>query len=421
MTAPRDLPHSDVPASSERAKAPLSFRNHRLDTDIPAVWLDALLATAGDLPVEEGREAVARAMLEALSSLLPAHGLGIHLPRTEDRPPLLLRLGSGSGDEEAFPPTRLFPSVRYEHIAVCDETLACTLHAAHDDAGRVATGSAETLLVTRAARLLGAALRHADALELAHERERQLSHLSAEMVQTSKLASLGELAAGVVHELNNPLTSIVAYSDYLRKKGEQAQSDAEDLERLRRISEAADRILRFSRDLGTYARPSSGVVTLLRVGEVIDRARIFCDHVLANAGAKLTVDVPAVVPPLRGVGSELTQVFVNLLTNACHAVPEEGGQVTVRAQVEAGFVEIEVSDNGHGIDSRVLPRIFDPFFTTKAVGRGTGLGLSISRNIVLRHGGTIEAQSSKAGARFRVRLPLAATVEGETMPPPVAP
>lgn len=414
MTAPRDLPMSDIPASSERAKVPLSFRHHKLDTDVPALWLDALLATAGDLPVDAGREAVVAAMLETLASLLPAHGFGVHLPRTDDDPGLLRRVGSGTGEDDAMPPTRLFPAVRYEHIAVCDEGLACTLHAAHDDAGRVATGSPETLLVTRAARLLGAALRHATALDLAERRARELSHLSAEMVQTGKLASLGELAAGVVHELNNPLTSIVAYSDYLRKKGEQAGNDPEDVERLRRIGEAADRILRFSRDLGTYARPSSGVVAVVAVHDVLDRARIFCDHVLANANADLTLEIPNEIPLLRGVASELTQVFVNLLTNACHAVPETGGVVTVQATVEAGFVDIAITDNGHGIDPRVLPRIFDPFFTTKAVGRGTGLGLSISRNIVLRHGGTIEAESSRAGAKFTVRLPVA--VDAETPP-----
>lgn len=414
MTAPRDLPQSDVPASSERVKMPPSLRRHTLDTDVPAVWLDALLTAAGDLPVDAGREAVVNTMLETLASLLPAHGFGVHLPRSDDDPGLLVRIGRGTGDDDAMPPTRLFPAVRYEHIAVCDEGLACTLHAAHDDAGRVATDAPETLLVTRAARLLGAALRHATVLAVAERRERELAHLSAEMVQTGKLASLGELAAGVVHELNNPLTSIVAYSDYLRKKGEQNGTDPEDVERLRRIGEAADRILRFSRDLGTYARPSSGVVALIRVNDVLDRARIFCDHVLAKAGADLIVEISSDVPPLRGVASELTQVFVNLLTNACHAVPESGGRVTLHAANDAGFVEITVRDNGHGIDPRVLPRIFDPFFTTKAVGRGTGLGLSISRNIVLRHGGTIEAESSRAGAMFRVRLPQATEVDGSS-------
>ena len=413
MTPPHVLPVSEVPASAERSKTAVPFRSHQLETDVPARWLDALLAMAGELPVEAGRDAVVRVVLETLSALLPAHGFGVHLARAGDDPGLIMRIGSGSSEDDAMPPTRLFPTVRYEHIAVCDERLACTLHSAHDDAGRVASDAPETLLVARAARILGSALRHARALEIAERSEREMLHLSSEMVQTGKLASLGELAAGVVHELNNPLTSIVAYSDYLRKKAEQAGTDSEDVERLRRIGEAADRILRFSRDLGTYARPSSGVVTLVAVSDVLDRARIFCDHVLAHAGANLVVDVPADVPALRGIASELTQVFVNLLTNACHAAPEVGGRVEVLARSVAGFVEIEISDNGHGIDPRVLPRIFDPFFTTKAVGRGTGLGLSISRNIVLRHGGTIEAESSSSGARFRVRLPFASlTADG---------
>ena len=116
MTAPRDLPTSDIPASSERPKVPVSFRPHELDTDVPAIWLDALLATAGDLPVDAGRNAVVTAMLETLSSLLPAHGFGVHLPRTEDDPGILRRTGSGTGEDDALPPTRLFPAVRYEQI-----------------------------------------------------------------------------------------------------------------------------------------------------------------------------------------------------------------------------------------------------------------------------------------------------------------
>jgi signal transduction histidine kinase len=237
----------------------------------------------------------------------------------------------------------------------------------------------------------------------------QLQRLQQQVIQTEKLASLGQIAAGVVHELNNPLTSIIVYSDYLRKKAEKNGSDAEDQERLRRIGEAADRILRFSRDLVDYARPSNGVPGTIELHDFLDQALVFCEHVLGKTGVEVVRDYAPDLRPVLGVGGEITQVFVNLVTNACHAMPETDGKLILRTRAEGDFARVEIIDNGHGIEPSLISRIFEPFFTTKVEGRGTGLGLSIVKNIVTRHGGTVHAESSAdGGARFVVALPFAA-------------
>jgi C4-dicarboxylate-specific signal transduction histidine kinase len=233
------------------------------------------------------------------------------------------------------------------------------------------------------------------------------------MVQAEKLASLGQIAAGVVHELNNPLTSIVAYTDWLTRKQAQTPGggDPDSLERLRRIGESASRILRFTRDLVTYARPSSEVPVPVSLHTVIEQALAFCEHVLAQHGAQVERRFTEVVPPVRGMHEQLVQVFVNLFTNACHAMPGDGGELLVRTELTTDSLRllVYVEDNGHGIAGDQLTQIFAPFFTTKVDGRGTGLGLSIVKNIMDNHGAEIRAErSDNGGARFILAFPVQA-------------
>ena len=239
--------------------------------------------------------------------------------------------------------------------------------------------------------------------------------LEAQVIQSEKLASLGQIAAGIVHELHNPLTSIVAYSDYLRKKSMKAGGDPADAERLLRIHEAAERILRFARDLVAYSRPSTEVPAPVVVHDIIERALVFCEHVVDECGVVVVRDFHA-GRLVRGVGGQLTQVFVNLFTNACHAMRRTGGtlSVTTATSSDGATVTVTIADDGHGIDDEHLPRIFEPFFTTKSDGGGTGLGLSIVRNIVVSHGGTISAhRHSPQGTVFVVELPAAASPDSE--------
>jgi PAS domain S-box-containing protein len=244
----------------------------------------------------------------------------------------------------------------------------------------------------------------------------RLKSLEHQVIQSEKLATLGQLAAGVVHELNNPLTSITVYADYLKKKLEREGAEPADVDRAGKILEGAERILRFSRDLVAYARPSGEEVDAVSVNEVLEQSISFCEHIARKAEARIDRTLGE-LPPIYGIKGQLQQVFINLITNACHALPPEGGAILARtSRVDDQTVAIEIVDDGCGIRGDDLGRIFEPFFTTKTEGKGTGLGLSIVKNIVDRHGGSVAVRSAPGqGACFRVLLPTGhrARAEGE--------
>jgi two-component system, NtrC family, sensor kinase len=231
--------------------------------------------------------------------------------------------------------------------------------------------------------------------------------LQQQIVRAERLATLGELAAGVVHELNNPLTSITVYAEYLVRKLEAQGIDATDIEKLRRIGASAQRILRFSRDLVQYARPSGKEQESVDLAAVVRQSVSICEHLVERGGIGLTVEVDPELPVIQAVAGQLEQVLINLITNAVHAV-ENGGQVIVRAQVaDEMSVLVEVCDSGPGVPEADRERIFEPFFTTKADGKGTGLGLPIVKNIVDQHRGEISVvRSDLGGAAFRVVIPI---------------
>ena len=231
--------------------------------------------------------------------------------------------------------------------------------------------------------------------------------LQQQVVRAERLATLGELAAGVVHELNNPLTSITVYAEYLVRKLEAAGTEVADIEKLRRIGASAQRILRFSRDLVQYARPSGRNLEPVDLSSVVRQSVSICEHLVERGGITLDVEVDPELPIVQAVTGQLEQVLINLITNAVHAV-ENGGRVVVRAQIEGpASVLIEVGDSGPGVPDADRQKIFEPFFTTKPDGKGTGLGLPIVRNIVDQHGGEITVGSSAlGGAAFRVVLPI---------------
>ncbi len=239
------------------------------------------------------------------------------------------------------------------------------------------------------------------------------SAFHARMLQADKLATFGQIAAGLVHELNNPLTSIVAYSDYLIRQASTKDGglgkDPGDLERIRRISESANRMLRFTRELVGYSRPSSGMVGPVVLHRVIDQAVAFCEHVLSASGVRIERSYGEGVLTVSAVSEQLVQVFVNLLTNASQAAPSEGGSVVVTTSVHGSEprVTVEVQDNGTGIAPEHLQHVFVPFFTTKGDKNGTGLGLSIVKSILESQDGQIRVESEVGkGTRFFIDLPV---------------
>jgi len=222
-----------------------------------------------------------------------------------------------------------------------------------------------------------------------------------QLIQSDKLASLGRLAAGVAHEINNPLTGVLTYSSFLLKRAEDAET-REDLEIIVRETKRCRQIVKNLLDFARQARPNKSDVDL---DGVIRRALEILRNRLTLEGVSVDVDVARDLPSIKADRDQLVQVLVNLIVNAADALGKTGGTITIRSAKAAGGVVLEVADNGCGINSENLNKIFDPFFSTKG-HEGTGLGLAVVWGIVNEHGGAIEVASNTGrGTVFTIRLP----------------
>ncbi|MBI5912227.1 MAG: HAMP domain-containing protein [Betaproteobacteria bacterium] len=247
------------------------------------------------------------------------------------------------------------------------------------------------------------------------KRTQELRIAEAETVRTEKLASVGLLAAGIAHELNNPLTGVLTFTSLLRKKMPAGSADAEDLDLVIRETKRCATIIRRLLDFAREKAPEKKFTDLNQVIEdtarIIERPAFFRD-------IEIAMDLDRNLPVVWVDADLIKQVMMNMLVNAQHAIEQEGS-ITVRSRrfpqpksPESGMepvpmVEISIIDTGCGIPEKNLKRIFDPFFTSKEVGKGTGLGLSVSHGIVKAHGGVIEVESAVGkGSTFRIYLPL---------------
>ncbi len=230
--------------------------------------------------------------------------------------------------------------------------------------------------------------------------------LERRVIQAEKLASLGQLAASVVHEINNPMTAVSTYADALwRRSQTNPAADPADVDKYKRIVDNSERVLRFTRDLVSYARPAHDKPEAIDLNAVLEKSIGFCDHVIHKHGITLRRELSP-VPTFHAIRQNLVQVFVNLITNACHATPT-GGAITVRTSHQDDQAIVAISDTGRGMAPETQARIFEPFFTTKPDGKGTGLGLSIVQGIVENHGGSISVTSEPGqGTTFTLRLPM---------------
>jgi len=402
------VPLAQLPRSVEASSGPR--RAYAELVELPTPWLERLLLLWSELPVTAGDHAVAHAVVDALAAMLVDHAVGACIVPVGGGPQKVIR-SVGRDAEDPIDPTRLFASQAYERV-VGIEPRGSTLHVASDDPSCEDELSKVGALVTRAAYILRRGLELTRMQTRADEAIADLRAMNAHMVQAEKLASLGQIAAGVVHELNNPLTSIVAYTDYLIRKVA-ARKDTGDAnaidenDRLQRIAESARRMLRFTRDLVSYARPSSEVPVQVSMHMVIDQAVAFCEHVIADAQVTVVRAFAPYTGHVRGKPEQLAQIFVNLITNACHAMTPGGGTLTVATRDDGESIHITVADTGHGIQAGHLGQVFLPFFTTKTSGAGTGLGLAIVKSIVESHDATIHVTSTGGdGATFAITLPL---------------
>jgi two-component system NtrC family sensor kinase len=247
--------------------------------------------------------------------------------------------------------------------------------------------------------------------QLAHafnDMVRKLSETQRQLTQADKLASVGRLAAGVAHEINNPLTGVLTYASLLAKRYQDDPDGIQDLDVIVRETKRCRGIIR---ELLDFARPTAPTRKPTDINEVVRRSLAVLVNQLNASHVDLVLALADPLPEAMADGNQIQQVLVNLLLNAADAAGAEGGRIriaTALVQAAGGgaMVEIRVEDSGHGIAAEDLPRIFEPFFSRKG-SRGTGLGLAVSWSIIQGHGGSIDVQSQVGqGTQFTVRLPL---------------
>jgi two-component system NtrC family sensor kinase len=230
--------------------------------------------------------------------------------------------------------------------------------------------------------------------------------LQQQLAQSEKMSSLGQMISGVAHELNNPLASIVGYTQLIRGAAEQ---DGPLHKRVEVLGREAERCRKIVRNLLSFVRHHEPEHKPLSLNQVVENVVALLRYQLRVDGIRVESDLDRGLPALVGDAHQLEQVLVNLLTNAAQAIRQTGEPGTVTLQTRPGSdggVLLEIRDTGPGIPETARSRIFDPFFTTKGPGEGTGLGLSLVYGIVTAHGGTIEAlHHEDPGTTFRIRLP----------------
>jgi PAS domain S-box-containing protein len=235
----------------------------------------------------------------------------------------------------------------------------------------------------------------------------ELKRLEEQLIQSEKLAAMGQMLAGVAHELNNPLTAILGVTELLRDSEGVQENTKRQLELTHRQARRAARIVQ---NLLEFSRPAAPQKRAVDVNSLIERTLQLQDHSLRRNNVNVDFQPQSDLPMVIGDANQLIQVFLNLISNAEHAIREvrETGRVQIRIGHIGAHLSVTVQDDGVGISPEALPKLFDPFYTTKRPGGGTGLGLSICMSIVREHGGSIDVETLPAGgSAFTVYLPVA--------------
>ena len=245
------------------------------------------------------------------------------------------------------------------------------------------------------------------------EAEQERARLQKQLMHADRLATSGQLAAGVAHELNEPLSSILGFAQLLKRDPTLPESGRHDVERIVTASLHAREIIRklllFARQTPTFKGP-------VDLNQVVVSAMDLFKHQFEKEGIELSCVLCSETPVLAADAGQLTQVLVNLVVNAVQAMPG-GGKLVVQTRAQNGHVVCSVEDTGMGMTEEVLDRLFVPFFTTKEVNQGTGLGLPVVHGIITSHGGTIEVKSTPGvGSTFTIRLPVEPNPGGENEP-----
>ncbi|HWC74190.1 MAG TPA: ATP-binding protein [Gemmatimonadales bacterium] len=252
---------------------------------------------------------------------------------------------------------------------------------------------------------------------LLFEDQTEKRRLQEQLVQSEKMSAIGQLIAGVAHDLNNPLASVVGFSDLLGEAADVPPRLAEPLAVIRQEAERASAIVR---NLLSFARRQEGERQLQSIRPILESTHQLLKNQLMAARIELTLEFEPGLPAVEVHANQIKQVFVNIINNAAQAIAstrarQGGGRIEIVTRCEPDGLSVNISDNGPGIPEDIAQRVFEPFFSTKSEGEGTGLGLSICLGIVKEHGGSIRVDpgggNTGRGATFTVELPTGARSE----------
>jgi len=250
--------------------------------------------------------------------------------------------------------------------------------------------------------------------------DREKKALNQQIIETGKLAAVGELAAGIAHEINNPVAIMVEEAgwigDLLEEETFQEGENLEEFKRsLQQIKAQGKRCKEITHKLLSFARKTDARIQDITINEVIEELASLSSQRAKYSNVTLKTDLQEELPTIQVSHTEIQQVLLNLINNALDAMEKKGGKIDITTRLDGTDLVIGIADNGPGIPPANLGRIFDPFFTTKPVGKGTGLGLSICYGIVNKWGGTIDVESViDVGTQFRIRIPIQGGAEKST-------
>src|SRR5213595_3952949 len=253
---------------------------------------------------------------------------------------------------------------------------------------------------------------------LVFEDQTDRRRLQEQLIQSEKMSAIGQLIAGVAHDLNNPLASVVGFSDFLAEAGVPASLE----EPLQVIRQEAERAATIVKNLLSFARTQEGERGRQPIHQLLDSTLVLIRNQLMAHKVEATLDVEPGLPEVEVDANQIKQVFVNLINNACQAIASDApsGRIWISAKRAQDVIAVSVTDSGPGMPDDVALRVFEPFFTTKPEGQGTGLGLSICQGILKEHGGRITLETRPgSGATFAVELPVGVpAVRTEPAPAP---
>ncbi len=237
------------------------------------------------------------------------------------------------------------------------------------------------------------------------ERTKELREMQSHLIQSEKLASLGKLAAGIAHEINNPLGGILIYSNLLL---EDTDKDSPHYENLRKIVKETSRCKDIVKGLLEFARPKEPEVAIIDINEILESSLAIMEKQALFQNISINRSYESDLPKISADSAQIQQVFTNIILNAAEAMAGNGTlTLSTSLNPDNKCIDVKFSDTGHGIKEEDKKRLFEPFFSTKEVGKGTGLGLAISYSIIQQHNGTIEVKSRVGkGSTFTVKLPI---------------